>query len=192
MSDRFRPRRLSIGLFLVVLSGTVTYAHTYVGLQYGMLAGARVQSPNSSVTEYPTPIDGTDLSIVCFRVRNMGQLNSRITAIGLEIPGAPESGYTLISSGASDFHLVEGVSHVPELNDARLTFALLTGRTFGGGRPDAGLAPSPTTLTSFCVSGPFPRDMAIERMLDRGVLRFKRVGEDGEAGDISVYIARPR
>jgi hypothetical protein len=191
MSDRLRPRRLSILLFLVVLSGTVTYAHTYVGLQHGSLAGARVQSPNSSVTEFPTPIPGTDLSIVCFRVRNTSPFDSRITAIGLEIPGAPESGYTLISPVDSAFHLVDGASHVPEIKDAQLTFALFTGKTFGGGRPNTGLAPS-STLTSFCVSGPFPRDVAIERMLDRGVLRFQRVGEEGEDSDVSVWTDRPR
>jgi hypothetical protein len=69
--------------------------------------------------------------------------------------------------------------------------ALVTGRTFGGGRPNAGLPPS-DTLTTFCVSGPFDRTLAIEKILDRGVLRFQRVGPAGEAGDIAVWENRPQ
>ena len=74
--------------------------------------------------------------------------------------------------------------------DATLDFAVVTGRTFGGGRPNEGLAPS-ATLTTFCVSGPFPQSQPIERLIDSGVVRMQRVGPDGEAGDILVWENRP-
>jgi hypothetical protein len=67
-----------------------------------------------------------------------------------------------------------------------LDFALVTGQTFNGGQPNAGLAPS-STLTTFCVSGPFSEDVPIERLLDHGVLRVQRVGADGELGDVATW-----
>jgi hypothetical protein len=115
--------------------------------------------------------------------------DSRITAIGFELPG-DLSGFTLLSATDGDFRVLEGVTHVPGLPDVTLDFALVTGRTFGGGQPPLGLPPS-SMLTTFCVSGPFPQDLAIERLLDRGVLRFQSVGADGELGDVAIWENRP-
>ena len=176
---------------IVAAAGAAAYAHNYVGLEHGRpLVAARVQSPNAQLTDFPVPIAGTDLSVVCFRVRNTSQFDSRITSIGLELPG-DLTGFTLLSPTDSDFRLIEQVSHVPGLPDATLDFALVTGRTFGGGRPNSGLPPSPT-LTTFCVSGPFPPNVPIERLLDHGVLRLQRVGADGELGDVAVWESRPQ
>jgi len=175
---------------VVALGSAAAYAHTYLGLEYGTaLVSARVQSPNSQVTDLPVPIAGTDLSIVCFRVRNTSPFDSRITAIGFELPG-DAAGFSLVSPTDGEFRLIEEVTHIPGLPDVTLDFALVTGRTFAGGRPNAGLPPS-STLTTFCVSGPFPQDLAIERLLDRGVLRVQRVGADGELGDIAIWENRP-
>ncbi len=174
----------------LALSGAIAHAHNYVGLEHGgVLVRARVQSPNAQLTDLPVPIPGTDLSVVCFGVRNTSQFDSRITAIGLELPGEA-TGFSLVSATDDGFDLIEQVTHVPELRDVTLDFALVTGRTFGGGHPHAGLAPS-STLTTFCVSGPFQQDVAIERLLDRGVLRMQRVGQDGELGDVAVWENRP-
>lgn len=176
---------------MAAAAGAAAYAHNYVGLEHGRpLVAARVQSPNAQLTDFPVPIVGTDLSVVCFRVRNTSEFDSRITAIGLELPG-DVTGFTLLSPTDSDFHLIEQVSQVPGLPDATLDFALVTGRTFGGGRPNKGLAPS-QTLTTFCVSGPFPQNVPIERLLDRGVLRLQRVGGDGELSDVAVWESRPQ
>jgi hypothetical protein len=95
-----------------------------------------------------------------------------------------------VSPTEGDFHLIEGVTQVPGLPDVTLDFALVTGRTFAGGRPNAGLAPG-STLTTFCVSGPFSQDIGIERLLDRGVLRVQRVGADGELSDVAIWENRP-
>lgn len=181
---------LLVSLALAVLAVAVPGAHTYLGLEHGAWARARVQSPNANAADLPVPIAETDLSIVCFKVRNTSPFDSRITAIGLDIPG-DRTGYALVSPTDGDFHLVEQVAHVPELPGVTLDVALVTGRTFGGGRPNAGLPPS-DTLTTFCVSGPFDRTVAIEKILDHGVLRFQRVGPAGEAGDIAVWENRPQ
>jgi hypothetical protein len=151
----------------------------------GAWVRARVTSPNAQLTDLPVPIPGTDLSIVCFGVRNTSPFDSRITAIGLELPGQA-TGFALVSATATGFELIEQVANVPELHDVTLDIALVTGRTFGGGHPNAGLPPG-NTVTTFCVSGPFPQDVPIERLLDRGVLRFQRVGPNGDLGDVAVW-----
>jgi hypothetical protein len=179
-----------VACVVAVLAGALVQAHNFVGVLDTVNARARVQSPNASVVDLPIPIPGTALSVACFKVRNTSPFDSRITAIGIDVPGTA-TGYTLISPVDSSFHLVEAVANVPELHDVTLDFALVTGRTFGGGQPNVGLAPG-AALTTFCVSGPFPQDLPIERLLDGGVLRMQRVGENGEAGDLVVWENRPR
>jgi hypothetical protein len=178
-------------VFAVLVAGAALSAHTYIGLEHGAaLVRARVQSPNGALTDFPIPIPGTELSVVCFRVRNTSPFDSRITAMGFELAG-DLTGFTLISPTDGEFDLVEEVAHVPGLPGVTLDFALMTGRTFGGGRPNSGLAPS-ATLSTFCVSGPFPQDLPIERLLDHGVLRFQRVGAEGELGDVAIWESRPQ
>ena len=192
MSNQVRAYQAVLSVAIIVAAaGAAAYAHTYVGLEHGRpLVSARVQSPAAQLTDFPVPIPGTDLSVVCFRVRNTSEFDSRITAIGLELPG-DLTGFTLVSPTDTDFHIIEQVNQVPGLPDATLDFALVTGRTFGGGRPNSGLAPSPT-LTTFCVSGPFPQNVPVERLLDRGVLRVQRIGGDGELSDVAVWESRPQ
>jgi hypothetical protein len=175
---------------LVVLSAGIGYTHNYVGFSGSGLVSARVQSPNATTADFPVPIPGTDLSIVCFKVRNTSPFDSRITAIGFDLPNTP-TGFSLVSATDGEFQLIEQVSNVPQLPDVTLDFALVTGSTFGGGRPHAGLAPS-LTLTTFCVSGPFPQATPIERLLDLGVLRVQQVGPNGEEGDVAVWENRPQ
>ena len=185
-----RPPALIIAVAIVLVSVVVGYAHTYVGLETPAFFRARLESPNAATTDLPIPIPGTNLSVVCFKVRNTSPLDSRITAIGLDLPGAA-TGFALISPTDSEFGLIEQVASVPQLPDVTLDVALVTGRTFAGGRPNAGLAPS-NTPTTFCVSGPFPPNMPIERLLDLGVVRMQAGGPDGEDGDVVVWDSRPR
>lgn len=185
MRDRARVHRLFASVVVMVAAAaTVAYGHTYFGLQHQTLVRARVQSPNASTADFPIPLGGGS-SLVCFGVRNTGAFDSRITAIGLELPGEL-SGFSLVSASGGDFDLIEPVEHVPELPDVTLDFALVTGRTFGGGQPHRGLAPD-DPLTTFCVSGPFDPTVPIERVLDHGVLRVQRVGVDGKLGDVAVW-----
>lgn len=186
-----RLRRLGVTAGLVVILSGALYAHTYVGLIDPMNVRARVQSPNANVVDMPVPIPGTSDSLVCFKVRNSSPYDARITSIGFHLSdstiGETLTGFTLLDAPAG-FDLIEHVSNVPQLPDVVLDFALVTGRTFGGGRPNLGLAFSPSTLTQFCVSGPFDPSVPIERIIDHGVLRFQRVGPDGQAGDIAIAV----
>ena len=182
--------RVWLLILIVLLVQGSLLAHNYIGLEHPALVRARLQSPNASTTDSPLPIPGTELSIVCFGVRNSSAFDGRITAIGIDVPG-DRTGYALVTPVGTSFHLVEHVTPVPELAGVTLDFALLTGRTFGGGRPRDGLPPS-SDLVTFCVSGPFPRDLPIERLLDGGVVRVQRVGMDGELGDVAVWENRPR
>jgi len=184
-----RTVSFALALAIVLVAGPILDAHTYVGLVDPVNARARVQSPNANAADYPIPIPDTDLSVVCFKVRNTSPYDSRITAIGFDVPG-DATGYVLVSPLDSGFQLIEQVSNVPELHGTTLDFALVTGRTFGGGRPNTGLAPS-STLTTFCVSGPFPQTLSIEHLIDGGVVRMQRVGADGESGDVLVWENRP-
>lgn len=192
MPNCIRPYASALSLALLVATcGATAFAHNYIGLEHGRpVVAARVQSPNAQLTDFPIPVPGTDLSIVCFRVRNTSEYDARITAIGLELPGEP-TGFTLVSPTDGDFRVIEQVTQVPGLPDVTLDFALVSGRTFGGGRPQSGLAPS-ASLTTFCVSGPFPQNIPIERLLDRGVLRVQRAGVDGELGDVAIWENRPQ
>lgn len=183
-----RPGRLGMTAGLVVVLTTALYAHTYVGLNDATVQ-ARVQSPTANVADLPQPIPGSEDSIVCVKVRNTSPFDARITAIGFDLPdpldGGPLTGFTLLDA-PEGFHLIEGVSNVPELPGVVLDFAIVTGRTFGGGRPNVGL-PFSQSLTTFCAAGPFDRMLPIERIIDHGVLRFQRVGATGDAGDIAVF-----
>jgi hypothetical protein len=197
-----RNRHLWLVLVLPVLAAGSVAAHTYVGLEHRTLVRARVQSPNASAVDRPTPIPDTGLSVACFKVRNSGPFDSRITAIGLALPadalGQPQTGFALVSPVGAGFHLIEHVTEVPGLQNTTLAFALVTGRNFAGGDPHAGLAFHATQLTQFCVSGPFPRRaiagmpgeyelIPIEELLNSGVLRVQQVGADGELGDVAVW-----
>jgi hypothetical protein len=197
-----RNRHLWLVLALPVLAAGSVAAHTYVGLEHRTLVRARVQSPNASAVDRPVPIPDTNLSVACFRIRNSGQFDSRITAIGLALPpdalGQPQTGFALVSPLNAGFHLIEQVTQVPGLRNTTLAFALVTGKTFAGGDPHAGLAFHATELTQFCVSGPFPRRevadtpgeyelVPIEQLLNSGVLRVQQVGADGELGDVAVW-----
>ena len=106
-----RTINFALALVIALVGGPILYAHTYVGLLDPVNARARVQSPNANVADYPVPIPGTDLSVVCFKVRNASPQpnDSRITAIGFDVPGEA-TGYALISPLDSAFHLIEQVS----------------------------------------------------------------------------------
>ena len=186
---RNRRSGIAIAGVLVVLSAAIVSTHTFVGRETGDLTRVRVESPNASELDFPVPIPGTELSTVCFKVRNTSPFDSRVTAIGFDLPG-DLTGFTLASPADSGFEVIEQVANVPQLHHVTLDFALVTGETFGGGDPHAGLAFS-TTPTTFCVSGPFPEGMPIERILDRGVVRVQSVGPSGELGDVAVWNQGP-
>jgi hypothetical protein len=188
MHYRLKVRKLLTELCLLVLVGAPLLAHNVKGVKHPTLATARAQSPNANVTDFPIPIPSTNLSIVCFKIRNTSPDDSRITAVGLDLPGSL-FGFTLISPTDIGFELSEDPGTVPDFPGVVLDFALVTGRNFAGGRPNLGLPPS-TTPTTFCVMGPFNPTLPIESVLDNVYIRFQRVGPTGELSDVGIWERR--
>lgn len=176
---------------VLVLVGTVTLsAHDVIGRR--TRATAKVQSPNpGAIVDYPIPLVwkawDTGLSVVCIRVTNNSPVDSRITAVGLELPG-DLSGFSLLAPTDAGFSIEEEVEHVPGFPGVTLDFALVTGRNFTSGKPRLGLPPA-TTPTVFCVSGPFDRTLSIEQLLNGAFVRFQRVGDD-HSNDVGVWVNR--
>ncbi|MCL6482353.1 MAG: hypothetical protein K6U02_11570 [Firmicutes bacterium] len=181
-------RKLQTGLCLLVLVGAPLLAHNVKGVNHPTLAMARAQSPNANVNDFPIPTDSFNLSIVCFKIRNTSPDDSRITAVGLELPGSL-SGFKLLTPTDIGFELSEDPGTVPGFPGVVLDFALVTGRNFAGGRPNLGLPPS-NTPTTFCVMGPFDPNLSIEKLLDNVYIRFQRVGTTGELSDVGIWDKR--
>lgn len=174
---------------LYVATALTAEAHNIKGINYPTLATARLSSPTTAA-DRPAPIEGTELAVACFNVRNTSPYQAKITAFGLDLPG-DLTGFALISPTDTEFRLENEVAHVPYFPHTILDFALLTGRTFPSGNPHDGLAPS-ATPTRFCVSGPFPRDAdgqftPIETLLNYSYVRFKQVGPDGALDDVGIW-----
>ncbi|MFN2513925.1 MAG: hypothetical protein ABR568_21225, partial [Pyrinomonadaceae bacterium] len=160
---------------LYVAAALAAEAHNIKGINYPTLATARLSSPTAAA-DRPVPIEGTELAVACFNVRNTSPYGAKITAVGLDLPG-DRTGFALVVPTDTEFRLENEVAHVPDFPHTILDFALLTGKTFPGGNPHDGLVPSPTP-TKFCVSGPFPRDAdghftPIETLLNYSFVRFK-------------------
>ena len=188
MRHQVRFKTLTLAL-LYVAAALVAEAHNIKGVKYPTLATARLSSPTTAV-DRPVPIAGTELAVACFNVRNTSPYEAKITAVGFDLPG-DLAGFALVSPTDSEFRLENEVAHVPDFPHTILDFALLTGKTFPGGNPHDGLAPS-ATPTKFCVSGPFPRDAdgqftQIETLLNYSFVRFKQVGPDSSLDDVGIW-----
>jgi hypothetical protein len=186
-----RSRRVVASLVVaLVVSAAGVSAHRVIGRNYPAVATALVQSPTASPSELPVPIFTSGLSVICLRVTNTSSVDTRITAIGLELPGTL-SGFALLSPLDYGLSVFENVEQVPGFPDVTLDFVLATGNGFTGGRPRLGLPPS-TTPTQFCVSGPFSTTTAIETMLNGVFVRFEGAGSFQNVSDIAVWERRPR
>lgn len=174
-----------VAAFSVVLS-----AHRVVGTNHPTLATALVQSPTASPVDLPIPIFTTGLSVICFKVTNTSPVDTRITAVGLELPGTV-SGFALVAPVASNLTLYEDVDHVDGYPDVRLDFVIATGHNFTGGVPRLGIPPGVPPLT-FCVSGPFNQATPIETILNGVFVRFDGGAAFPGAADVGVWERRPR
>jgi hypothetical protein len=125
---------------------------------------------------------------MCIRVTNTSRIDTRITAIGLEMAGS-RSGFALVWPLDMGLTLHENIEQVPGFPAVSLDFALTTGNSFTGGRPRLGLPPS-TTPTTVCVSGPFDPSLPIETLLNGVFVRFESGDPTNPATDIGVWERR--
>ena len=174
---------------LVISSATGLSAHRVLGVNHPTLATALVQSPTASLADLPVPLFDTGLSVICFKVTNTSSVDTRITAVGLELPG-DLSGFALVTP-TSDLNLFEQVRHVASFPSVTLDVVIATGHNFTGGRPRLGIPPG-TGPVIFCVSGPFNPTTPIETLLNGVFVRFDGGPAFPQAHDIGVWERRPR
>jgi hypothetical protein len=142
-----------LALIALVALPVRVLAHRVIGRAYPALVTALVQSPTASPSDLPIPIFDVGLSVVCLKVTNTSRIDTRITALGLELPGTL-SGFALVSPLDSGLSIQENVTGLPGFPGVTLDVAVVTGGGFTGGRPRLGLPPS-STPTVICLSGPF-------------------------------------
>jgi hypothetical protein len=173
---------------LVLVLGVPVMGHRVFGRNYPGLTSALVQSPSASPVDLPQALWDTGLSVICLKVTNTSPVDTRITAIGLELPGRA-SGFALVSPVDAGLTLQENVEGVPGFPGVTLDVALLTGTNFTGGRPRLGLAPGATPTV--CISGPFDSSTPIETLLNGVFVRFESADPAVDAPDIGVWERRP-
>lgn len=181
--------RLAAVLVVFTLSASAVLAHRVLGRNYPTLVTALVQSPSASPVDLPIPLWDTGLSVVCIKVTNTSTINTRITAIGLELPGKP-SGFALVSPLDGGLSIQENVEGVPGFAGVALDVVVSSAGGFTSGRPRLGLPPS-TTPTVICLSGPFDPKVPIETALNGVFVRFDSGDPNSTASDIGVWERRP-
>jgi hypothetical protein len=173
------------GVAALVAGGTShVSAHRLIGRAYPTLATAFIQPPPAPNNDLPIPLWNTGLSVVCLRVTNTSPVDARITALGVDLPGARRGGFALVSPLRRGVTLHEDVGPVPGFAGVELDFALTTGSTYESGIPPG---PEPTVV---CMSGPFDPAVSIETMLNGAFVQFQGSEATGNARDIGVWERR--
>jgi len=200
-------------LFLASLAGVS--AHVVRGGNFPAAAVAFISSPTGEA-DVPVRVawadEDTDLRVICFYAANTSLKRvddddwPRVTAVGLELPGAP-SGFALLEPLNGDWQLVEGMrAAIPNRGSVTLDVAVVA-NVNPAGRGERGLLlgipPGQDRLrrngTRFCISGPFPDTLprlgvprefvntTIESLLNGVVVGFHRVEHGGPSTDAGVW-----
>ena len=218
MTDPARPpRRPAVLLAFLVLASTVGVSTHVVRGGNPTAAVAFASSPTGD-TDAPISIAwggvDTGLRVVCFNTANISppRLDDndwpRVTAVGLELPGAP-TGFSLLEPLSGDWRLVEGLeASIPNRGTATLDVAIVAqvnpaGLSQQGPNLLLGIPPGQPRArgagTRFCVGGPFPDmlpklgepgvyvDTTIERLLNGVTIGFHRVEAGGPSIDIGIW-----
>ena len=187
--SRVVPKTLSVLALIALVAFPVrVLAHRVIGRTYPALVTALVQSPTASPLDLPIPIFDTGLSVACIKVTNTSRVDTRITAMGLELPGTL-SGFALIAPLDAGLSIQENVAGLPGFPGVTLDVAIVTGGGFTGGRPRLGLPPS-ATPTVICLSGPFDPKVPIETALNGVFVSFASGDPLSSATDIGVWERR--
>jgi hypothetical protein len=171
----------------VLASTTSSWAHRVLGRAYPTLATAFVQSPTASPLDLPVPIFDTGLSVICVKVTNTSPIDSRITAIGLELPGSL-SGFSLLKPLDVGLTLRENVGGIPGFPAVTLDLVFVP-QEGAGGMP-RGIPPGTAPIV-ICASGPFPTATPIETLLNGVFVRFETGDALGNRNDVGVWERRP-
>jgi hypothetical protein len=194
--------RIVVLCISVIALATTLSAHVIKGLESPTQATAFVSSPSSG-TDPLIPIRwgsvDTGLRVACFNVANTSTErldrpgSPRIVAAGFELPG-DRSGFTLLEPLDERWDLVENVQVILAGELVTLDFAVVA-RT--GKYGERGIAPGQAAVrgsgTRFCVSGPFPAEIAsgqaatVEQVINGVVVDFVGVAGNRGQSDIGVW-----
>ncbi len=181
------PARVLVAVTLILAAATTQlFAHRVLGRRNPTGHTALVQSPTASPADLPVSLFNTGLSVICFRVTNTSSADSRITAIGLDLPGEL-SGFSLLTPVGGALSLFEDIDQVPGFPGVSLDFAVVARQSFNGHR--LGLAPSAAPIT-ICVGGPFNPTVPIETMLNGVFVAFEGAQDATNPFDIGVWERR--
>lgn len=133
-----------------------------------------------------------------FTVLNTSPFDARITAIGFDLPPAGNasksglngfSGAVTYQPAATSFTFSDAaLGKVPGVSGAVLDYGFVTGKSFAGGKPSTGLPPGidPGEEATFVVSGAAFAGLTEDQICDSVVVRFQRVGAEGDLGDVAL------
>lgn len=153
----------------------------------------------------PPEVHDTGLRVVCFFVANPSDANPnrpdwpRITSVGFELPGSP-SGFALVEPLGGDWVLDENVAAKlagqKVVLDINIAASAKNPRARGKRHEPRGIPPGQADATRgvgtrFCVSGPFPSQLAtIEDVLNGVVIGFHGVEGNHQGVDAGVWLTQ--
>ena len=133
-----------------------------------------------------------------FTLMNTSPFDARITGVGFDLlagdfSGSGSSGLNGFSgANVGNFTFRDGsLGNVPQFNNAVLDFGFTTGNSgnFSGGSPNNGIAPGGGLI--FTVSGTAFSGMTEAQICNAVLVRFQRVGPDGEGSDVGSVTQTP-
>ena len=193
MPTSFKRLALTIAS-VIVLSAATAKADTIqiTGTNNPSLASATVTCSFNAQTNTFT-----------FTVVNTSPFDARITGIGFDLPPSGNEnasgldGFTgSVSFQPTGVHFAFSdlaLGNVPEFNNAVLDFGFVTGNNFAGGDPNDGLPPGidPGDEASFIVNGDAFAGFTEDEICNAILVRFQRVGANGQGSDVGVPTAVP-
>lgn len=186
--NRFKKFVLAISA-LILFSAATAKADTIqiIGNANGSLATATIHCEFNSQTN--------TLTLTVF---NTSPFDARITGIGFDLPpvgnGSPSglngfTGNVTFQPAGVGFAFSDGdLGNVPQFGNAVLDFGFITGSNFAGGDPKDGLPPGidPGDEATFVISGAGFAGLTEEQICNAVLVRFQRVGANGEGSDVGV------
>jgi len=145
---------------------------TAVGFAWAEASGFELVQLNRAYNELTTNVSGT-----------------RTGTIGPHDYAVAPSFTISQSQGNVEFSIREDIRGVPGFPHTALSFALVTGNTFSGGKPDDGLA-TDVIRHQIAIKGVLPIATGlsqIEELLNAAYVRFRQVGWNGEGSDTGIW-----
>lgn len=176
--------------FALIASAAAVSAHVVRGILNPSLATAFVSSP-SAAEDAPIALrwgsQDTGLRVACFNVANTSPALAgapgypRVTALGLELPGAL-GGFALVG-GTGEWDVLSNVP-APLAGRGAVTLDVVLLARGNGIPPEQAAARG--SGTRFCLSGPFPDGLNIEQLINGVAVGFQ-TQPNGPIVDVGLW-----